>query len=153
MYYTGRESVVLITIQFYLLATLVIINLHEASWLKIVEDERGGGGVGSKLRGMVKEIQIHNVISNIEDFTVSVVNTSIGDHYVQETVIMGFGPEREPAIVRTIRETNTNNINILIFNLPKKIGGFSNENTSEETKFEAFNKTFNFYLDTCCSIK
>lgn len=55
------------------------------------------------------ESAIDNVISNIEGVTVSVINTSIADHYGQEAVILGLSPEREPAKVRTTRNTNPNN--------------------------------------------
>lgn len=99
------------------------------------------------------ETAIDNVISNIEDVTVSVINTTVADHYGQEAVILGFSPDREPAIAKINRDTKINNINLLNFQLAKENWDFLHHNSSVETKFEIFNKTFNFYLDTCCPIK
>ncbi|KAG8327867.1 hypothetical protein J6590_009670 [Homalodisca vitripennis] len=63
---------------------------------------------------------IDNIITNVENITVSVDNTAISDHYGQEAIVSEKEIVREPKITKTIRDTRPENIALLNTSLSKE---------------------------------
>lgn len=95
---------------------------------------------------------IDNVISNIPNIITTVVCTAISDHDAQQVVVTDCQQEKKLPVVSIQRDLYPENIALFNAKLSKERWNFLQFPTFND-KFEAFNDTLLFNLNTFCPLK